>query len=225
MNTEIIGKAKAAIEIGQDKEAIEMLLPLAEAGDAQAQYLLGNMFWSSSSEISWDWTLDWLKKAAAQNYPDAYYRLSALDPSGVYNPLPVHPDCFRLLQKAAELGSAPAQSTLAYMHYNGESKLNLDISFAHARIWYQKAAENGDPIAQFAVGRMLLAGEGGVADQKQGIHWLESCAKNTEDYWSASDAVRLLQQIYKEGLFGIAADEAKVKYWRQVEESVPAINE
>lgn len=61
---------------------------------------------------------------------------------------------------------------------------------------YRKAAEDGDPPAQFALGSMYMNGHAGVApDYKQAIMWLRKAAENSDPKF------RVLAQIVLGGLF------------------------
>lgn len=66
---------------GAPLEAIEMLKPIALAGDAAAQYLLGNIVYglvqAGRSEVGED-PVRWYQMAAAQGFADASYALGAI---------------------------------------------------------------------------------------------------------------------------------------------------
>lgn len=66
---------------GYPAEAIEMLRPIASAGDADAQYLLGNILYTLSSSgqaAAQDDPVDWYRMAAAQDSAPANYALGAI---------------------------------------------------------------------------------------------------------------------------------------------------
>ena len=62
----------------------------------------------------------------------------------------------RLLQEAAEQGSASAQARLGEIYYSGTA---LPQNYAKAARWFQKAAKHGAPSAQNRLGEMYYNGE------------------------------------------------------------------
>jgi len=49
--------------------------------------------------------------------------------------------------------------------------------FARARAFYRKAAERKHALAQFNLAVMLIEGQGGAADTKEGLDWLRKAAE------------------------------------------------
>ena len=68
--------AKAAYEAGEYETALEILIPLAEAGDAKAQNSLGFMY-NEGLGVSQDYAeaVKWYGKAAEQGDANAQYNL------------------------------------------------------------------------------------------------------------------------------------------------------
>src|SRR5213080_4530552 len=48
--------------------------------------------------------------------------------------------------------------------------------YPRARKYYRKAAERRQPLAQFNLAVMLIEGQGGAADTKEGLDWLRKAA-------------------------------------------------
>ena len=116
-------------------------LPLAEEGDARAQYALailllrGRGFDRSASAAA-----VLLSPAAAAGHPEAAYALALLyqDGDGVRTD---RTEAARLYRVAAEAGYAPAQNNLALMHAIADG-LPRDALSAH--VWFSIAARNGE---------------------------------------------------------------------------------
>jgi TPR repeat protein len=79
-----IAEARRAADAAQYRRAIELVRPLAEKGDPQAQHLLGNFYWDAhtqsglSDEEEKKHAFVWLEKSAAQNYRPAIRDLGYL---------------------------------------------------------------------------------------------------------------------------------------------------
>ena len=71
--------AKAAIEAGDYETAVKELLPLAEAGDAQAQQNLGSMY-TEGKGVPKDYAeaIKWFRKAAAQGNALGQFNLGVM---------------------------------------------------------------------------------------------------------------------------------------------------
>ena len=120
----------------------------------------------------------WYRKAAAAGIAVADCAAGELYLAGVV----VTGDTARglaLCSAAAQAGSLPAMLRLAH-YYQGqgqaEGQAEGQASPAPARFWYLQAAQHHQAGAQFALGLMLAAGEGGPADLAQARFWLEHAA-------------------------------------------------
>jgi hypothetical protein len=94
---------------------------------------------------------------------------------GVRRRIPLPPvvppgDRATVLAKPAEAGQAWAQYELA-----GLLRSANPPDAVQAQVWLKKASDNGFAAARAALGMMLLAGEGGAPDRKQGVELLASC--------------------------------------------------
>src|SRR5437867_2088841 len=96
----------ALAEKGRHDEVEAWAQGRAESGDADAQFILGYLMFTGA-EADYEASLDWLRRAAAQQHPEAMYHLSQLDDSkdGVHTGLPTNEEKRSLLRLAAELGS------------------------------------------------------------------------------------------------------------------------
>lgn len=213
---EVYEAANAAIDDESLEEAQEILEPLALQGEAQAQFMLGNLYYLGAN-FSWETAQHWLNLAAEQDHPEALYCLAStgFEPQlgeVAWRPPQTAQDGQRL-QRAAQLGSAQAQRDLGAFYCVGEGGCTLDE--AQGRHWYGQAAEQGHIDAQYNLGMLLLEGEGGDVDIAGGMQWLLSASQSDDDP-AAQEAAELLSEIYAEGLYGLKADRQKAKVYSQL---------
>ncbi|MBC6440119.1 MAG: SEL1-like repeat protein [Rhodospirillales bacterium] len=127
----------------------------AHAGDIDLQFNIGLLHESGLlGEVDHEAAVRWYRAAAARGLPAAQDRLAGLAMRGAG----MEADAafaVDLLTKAAEAGYAPAQNNLAVAHELG---LHLPQDADLAALWYRRAAARGLPEAQYALGRLLMAG-------------------------------------------------------------------
>ncbi len=129
-----------AYDNGYYKSALREWLPIAEQGDADAQYNLGFMY-RNGQGVPQDYktALKWYRLSAEQGNKDAQNSLGNMyrDGRGV---LQSYKEAAKLYRLPAEQGHARAQSNLALMYYvHGPLR---DYVLAH--MWYNIAAANGE---------------------------------------------------------------------------------
>lgn len=149
---------RAAFMAGEYDVARRILEPLAEAGDADAQYWIGVMFAHGRGyhQVCRQ-ALRWYEKAARQGHAEATFNLGFM----LYNGWGADPGGCRLasnperaapwLRKAAELGVARAQYLVGRMYRTGDG---VPMSPDDALYWLKKAADGGIPEAQFDLALM-----------------------------------------------------------------------
>jgi hypothetical protein len=129
--------------------ALKELRPLAERGNAKAQYRLGRMYeFGQGVVVDKAQALVWLRKSAAQGDAEAQLELGVMYATGDG----VKQDdkmAVELFQKAATQGEATAQYNLGLMYAKGNG---VQKDYAQAVAWFRKAAEQGDVRAQFKLG-------------------------------------------------------------------------
>lgn len=94
---------------------------------------------------------------------------------------------FPILQHLAEQDYAPAQSLLGYLYANGSG---VPQDMKRAMEWLQKAAEQGDAIAQGNLSSLLQA----AGDYEQAVKWLTKAAEQGD-----ANAQYTLGLIYMQG--------------------------
>jgi uncharacterized protein len=170
--TILLNDAESAIKNAEFGKALELLTPLAEQGDSDAQFLLGYLYFTNA-DVSYLESTAWLQKSAEQSNPMACYYLSidVNDPNCLSDK-----DRKKYLEKSALLGYPNAQRDLGCAYATGEKGFKKNES--KALWWYKKAAEQGYPDAQFNLGTMLLNGEGCAKNIHEGIEWIKKSDEN-----------------------------------------------
>lgn len=207
-----------------EREAIKWYEKAAAKGDSDAQYNLGSMYERGrGTKQDYQKAFEWYSKSAEQGNAFAQANLGSL----YYNGNGVELDYKKALYwytESAEQGYSLAQNFLGFMYYNGLGvKKDLDKGYK----WILKAAEQGLEVAQenaYAIcytaakndnagamhnlAYMCLNGWAGKQDPDDCITILEMAAEK-----GFAPSVSALAKIYKEGLYGISADQEKALYW------------
>ncbi len=236
------GHAKALLlladdTLGTDPElAAEAWRLAAEAGSAEAQYRLGKQLLARTTPDGRREGERWLRQACEQGHAGAlgalgvHLRNAARRPDDAVAGL-------RHLQKAAELGDAPARWHLALMLAAGGPDLPRDTSQALALCheaadtgfvpamatmgvlcastdraeeavrWWRLAAESGDLEAQYNLAQALAKGRGAPVDDAQALSWMLRAAEN-----GLAPAQSQLGVMYATGR-GVACDPIEAHKW------------
>jgi len=158
-------KAKRAYDNEKHATAIKLLLPMAKAGDAKAQVLLGRIyeFPYVTDGIKKDYTKAqfWFEKAVKQDYTPAYRVLGFFLVKTGKNPK----RGLRILKVAAERGDAIAQWGMG--HYLITSNWGVPVDRTAARKWLLKAIEQK---FEFATAYLILLDKG-EGDYVEAYKW------------------------------------------------------
>ncbi len=132
----------AAAKRGDYATAHREWRPLAEQGNANAQFNLGLMY-DNGQGVSQDHAkaLQWYRKAAEQGNVEAQYNLGFMYDNGQGVPQD-YAKALRWWRKAAEQGNAKAQSKLGFMYRNG---LGVPQDYVQAHLWYNLVASRSPP--------------------------------------------------------------------------------
>jgi TPR repeat protein len=161
-------KGLKAAESGDFKTALAEWTPLAEQGDADAQFNLGLMYANGYGVPENDKTsVKWYTKAAEQGYASAQLRLGSMYDFGKGVPKS-YKTAVKWYTLAAEQGNARAQDFLGGMYQTGSGVLQ---NHKTAVKWYKKAAEHGDASAQSSLGYMYSKGHGVLKDNRRAYMW------------------------------------------------------
>ena len=159
------------------KAAFEILEPIAESGNVDAQTILGVMF-DDGEGVDQDpeKAAQWYRKAAEQGHPSAQVNLGTLKWAGRGTPQSYESATY-WFSKAAEQGNTRAQLNLGVSYANGQG---VARNYVEAARWFQAAADQGHPTAQLNLGTMYLNGDGLPQDFGLAAEWLEKASLQGE---------------------------------------------
>jgi TPR repeat protein len=165
--------AIAAYRHGDYPTALRLLQPLANGGDARAQYGLGVMY-GMGHGVPQDYAeaMKWYRNAADQGDADAQYNLGVMYDYGHGVPQD-YAEAMKWYLRAADQGDADAQHRVG-VHYDKGTGVPQD--YAEAVKWYRRAADQGDARAQNNLGDMYAAGTGVPQDYVQAYKWYSLAA-------------------------------------------------
>jgi len=184
------------------------LLKRAEAGDANAQGIIGLLYSLGGNGVPRNDTqaAHWFRNAAERGHVLAQFQLAGLYQTGSG----VSQDYEKAMfwyRKAAEQGHANAQLNLAFGYLRGRGA-NQD--YAEGVAWMSKAAEQGDATAQYDLGLMYLKGEGVSPDPSRAADWFHKAAEQ-----GYVDAYSFLGAQYAEGV-GVLQSSSEAFFWLSV---------
>jgi TPR repeat protein len=135
--SEDLDAANAAYGNGDYAAALRLLRPLAEQGDAGAQYSLGIMY-RNGKGVPQDLgeAIKWYRRAADQGNPFAQYNLGVMYDEG-RGVAQSDSEAMAWYRKAANLGDARALYNLGVMYEKGQG---IAPNGAQAYMWYSLAA-------------------------------------------------------------------------------------
>ena len=146
------------------QSAFDELLKKVEAGDAEAQYILGGMCYVGKSvKQDYEQAVYWFKKAAEQGHVKAQYILGSMYDEGK-DVKQDYEQAVEWYRKAAEQGYAEAQFSLGLMYDVGKGVKQDDEK---AKYWYSKAVENGLEGAKLPLAVIEFAEQDKKAKQSQ----------------------------------------------------------
>ena len=165
----------AAYQRGDFAAALSEWRPLAEAGDAKAQFNLGVMYDEGKGVVrSRAMTVEWWERAAAQQMPLALHNLAHLYLGGGDGAEPDYDRARELLQQATKLGLPRSTYTLGKMYEYGLGSPRDD---AKAVELFKLAAERGFDRAQYNLGKMYRDGRGVPRDPTAAVRWFRAAAE------------------------------------------------
>ena len=136
-----LSKGEIAYQNGDYATALKELKPLAEQGDAEAQWRLGSMYWTGDGvpEDKKE-AVRWYTLAAEQGNAFGQYDLGIMYAFGEGVPED-DKEAFRLWSLAAEQGHVGAHFNLGLMYARGEGVIQ---DYVKAYMWWNIVAENND---------------------------------------------------------------------------------
>lgn len=163
----------AAKDQGNFAAALRLLKPLADRGNASAQYEIGWMYYCGWGVPKDDrQAAQWYRKAGDQGDADAQLNLGLMYQDGQGVPKN-DAEATRWLRKAADRRVAVAQFQIGWMYDNGQG---VQQSNAEAMRWYRRAADQRVVAAQFNLGIMYATGQGVPKDYAEAARWYRKAA-------------------------------------------------
>jgi TPR repeat protein len=139
--------------------ALREIMPLAKAGNADAQHLLGLMYYMGRGvKRDYKTALEWHRKAAVQGKADAQYVVGAMYYTG--NAVPQdHKIAVQWFRRAAEQGHADAQHALGLMYRYHVAGMPQDVVIAYMLWNLSSAGGNNNATEQRAAVARLMTQE------------------------------------------------------------------
>ncbi|EBY6715910.1 sel1 repeat family protein [Salmonella enterica subsp. enterica serovar Kottbus] len=181
--------ARWLAETGSVAQARSILTPLAEQGNAQAQYRLGCLLMADRTPESREAAVNRMTRAATAGLAVAQRTLGDWllnGTAGTRQPA----EALAWYRKAAEQGDAPAQNAVGSALSAGRGTLR---DLKEATVWYRKAAEQGDALAALNLGNAYWTGTGVRANAGVAMAWYILAAHNALP--SEAALRRLAQQM------------------------------
>ena len=210
-------------------QAVYWFRKAAEQGDADAQYVLGNIYYYGHGPLSMKLIMGghnsqvaqaalWYRKAAEQGDADAQNALGDLydsDQGGLQD----YEQAAVWYRKAAEQGDADAQESLGDLYRDGDG---VPRDYAQATLWLRKAAEQGNARAQWSLGGLYLDSKGVPRDYAEAYFWYGLAAAGEQD---ASDSKQVAKYRDEAASHLTPADlsreQERVREWFEAHQAKP----
>ncbi|MDX8047270.1 tetratricopeptide repeat protein [Gracilibacillus sp. S3-1-1] len=188
--------------IGHHEWAIDWFKVVAEAGNADALYWLGNEYFVGKVvEHDLEKTFFYYKKAAEKGHGDALNNYADMYLRGEY----VEKNegrALELFKEAADKGVPEAMYTLGYMHEKG---VGTEVDMGESKRWFTESALYGDVFAANRLGHEAVENERG----DEAIYWYQMAADRGDFYGEYN-----LGLCYEKGI-GTPVNLKKAKLWYQ----------
>jgi TPR repeat protein len=162
-------QGKAEFQKGNLGPAYLLLLPHAQRGNAEAQFLVGSISDTGGGNIDLDprEAARWYRMAAQRDWAPAHWRLAKAYATARGVELSAD-RALDHLTRAAELDFTPAIIDLAGLLDDGRGVVR---DREKAFVWYKRAADLGNTEARFTVGERLFRGDGIAEDRDEARRW------------------------------------------------------
>ena len=203
----------------ENAKCVKYIQTQAKQGEADAQYLLGRIYFSKQvvQGIAQDLqeAFRWFHKSAEQGNARAQVQLSVMYGEGVGVAKDLK-KAFRWNRLAAEQGNAKGQHFLGWVYENGEGVKQDDHEAVR---WYRAAAEQGYVDAQVKLALMYDEGKGVPQDDqeendREATRWYRAAAEQGN-----ADAQSILATHYFDGI-GVEQDKHKAAVWAYIAASL-----
>jgi len=163
-----------AYDTGDFAKALEIWGPLAENGDAVAQYSLGKLLENGGVGVPRDLAeaAKWYQRSASQGIAAAQNNLGLMYAQGRGVPQDVVL-AVKFWRDAAAKDHVVAKFDLALAYFRGEGVAEDRVE---ARRWFRASAELGLADAQYALAQIIRMGLTADADEAEALHWYQLAA-------------------------------------------------
>lgn len=204
-----------AYKNGDYATAVREWLPLAQQGDARAQFLLGALY-AQGHGVPQDYgaAAQWFRQAAEQGHVGAQYNLGVRYHEG--QGVPRDPSkAVEWFRRAAQQGFARAQYNLGVLYANGDG---VPRDASQAAQWFRRAADQEEPKAQYNLGLFYVEGVGVPRDYGEAYVWFALAAARMPSGAAYEQAVRN-RDIIAARLTSAQLEAAKVRVstWQPLE--------
>ena len=200
-----VDKMKRTWKYEKYDEAIVLATPLANAGDAFAQYVIGSSYMNGFGhfEKNFGKAYQWLNKSADQGFSRAFHKLGLLYyyGNGVKSD---HKIAFNYFSKSAAEGYALSQHNVGLLLEAGEG-VEHDLEKAYE--FFLRAANQGHADSQYSLGEIYRKGLGKQKNLKTAFDWYMLAAN-----WGHVDAQFRIGYFYEHG-YGTAKNIQKAIEW------------
>jgi len=197
-------QGRAAYIQGDYPAAYLILQPLAQAGDAEAQKMLGIMYdYGQGVSADPQQALDWYIRAAEQGQASVQYQVGAKYFRGENIPRN-YAEAARWWQVASDNGQVDAQFNLGLMYFRGIGLTQDDVRAAEM---FRQAAEQGHGHAEYSIAVMYAFGRGVAQNYDIALQWFNQAA----DKGIAQAQYNL--GIFFENGYSVEKDLTRAKEW------------
>ncbi len=185
-------------------KALEIIRPLAESGDSQAQVTLGVMYdFGHGVEKDPGEAIKWYIKAAEQGIPIVQHDVGVK----YFQGQGVEQDFTKAIywwEQSASAGIADSQFNLGLVYYRG---IGVDVDYPKASSLFAAAAKQDHANAQYSLAVMHAFGQGVQKDYQEALKWFRESADR-----NVPQAQFNLGVFYENG-YGLEKDIAAAKEW------------
>jgi len=206
VRAETFEEGRAAYLEGDYPTAYEILRPLAESGNAEAQKMMGIMYdYGQGVDSDPEQAFRWYLRSAEQGDPAVQYQVGAkyFKGDGIEQN---YAEAARWWKLAADKGQAEAQFNLGLMYFRG---LDIEQDDVKAADLFIRAAKQDHGHAQYSLGVMYAYGRGIEKDYSEARKWFTRAAEK-----GIPQAQYNLGIFYENG-YGIDADPLLAQQWYQ----------
>tara|TARA_R110000782_G_scaffold57256_2_gene119417 strand:+ start:2503 stop:3681 length:1179 start_codon:yes stop_codon:yes gene_type:complete len=187
--------------------ALEILKPLAEQGDSQAQITMGLMYdYGHGVEKSPAESIKWYLMAAEQGVPLVQHDIGVkyFQGQGVEQN---YLEAAKWWEQSANSGIADSQFNLGLMYYRG---IGIPKDYVKAAKLFEDAAEQGHGNAQYSLAVMYAFGQSKTKNYATALKWFNKSAE--QDIAQAQFNLG----VFHENGYGVEKDNVEARRWYQL---------